>query len=64
MGGGKVVVEGEVDSKDPELKVHHVPLGQHFWRVSVEKILVSGVSLCRATDEMQTLDDALNSFVV
>lgn len=63
MGNGEIVAEGEVYSKDPDTKLHHVPLGRHFWQVSVENIVVSGVPLCRAMDEFQVMDDVLNSFV-
>ena len=62
MRKGIVVVEAEIDSKDPYAKVHHLELGPDYWRVSVKKVLVS-VSLPRPTNDLLTLDDALNSFV-
>ncbi|KAL5840363.1 hypothetical protein ACOSQ4_012971 [Xanthoceras sorbifolium] len=63
MGNGEVVVEAEVDCRDPQAVVHGMILGPHCWRVSVKKILVSKVPLYRDSTEFMTLENTLNSFI-
>ncbi|GMP73919.1 hypothetical protein CsSME_00031508 [Camellia sinensis var. sinensis] len=63
LGGDNLVVaEGQIASRGPKSKVHHVTLGLMCWKVWVSHVIVN-VSLFRSTHEMYNLQDAIGSIV-
>ncbi|KAK2661400.1 hypothetical protein Ddye_007933, partial [Dipteronia dyeriana] len=63
IGSGEVVAEAEIDCVDPQASVHHMILGPDFWRVCVNKIMVSKVPLISPTSDLQILEDARDTFI-
>ncbi|KAL7251240.1 hypothetical protein ACSBR1_013133 [Camellia fascicularis] len=61
-GTNLVVAEGQIASRDPKSKVHHVTLGLLCWKVWVNHVTVN-VPLFRSTHEMYDLQDAIGSTV-
>ncbi|KAF5944759.1 hypothetical protein HYC85_018836 [Camellia sinensis] len=61
-GSNLVVAEGQIASRDPKSKVHHVTLGPLCWKVWVNHVAVN-VPLFRSTHEMYDLQDAIGSTV-
>ncbi|XP_074560850.1 uncharacterized protein LOC141817057, partial [Curcuma longa] len=57
------VAEGRIASTDPKAKVHHVPLGESYWKVWIDRVLVEKVELIRPNEEMFFLEDAIGSTV-
>ncbi|CAL5367201.1 unnamed protein product [Camellia sinensis] len=55
-GTNLVVVEGQIESRDPKSKVHHVTLGSMCRKVWVNHVIVN-VSLFRSTHKMYDLQD-------
>ncbi|CAN6562584.1 unnamed protein product [Malus baccata var. baccata] len=49
LENGKVVATGEIESTNPEVKVHHMVLGPDCWKVWVTVVRVENMSLYRPT---------------
>ena len=63
IGNGEEVAEGEIDCTDSTALVHHMLLGPDYWRVAVNKILVSKVPLIRPTNDIRILEDARGTYI-
>ncbi|CAL5330920.1 unnamed protein product [Camellia sinensis] len=61
-GTNLVVTEGQIASRDPNSKVHHVNLGPMCWKVWVNHV-TANVSLFCFAHEMYDLQDAIGSIV-
>ncbi|XP_028061856.1 uncharacterized protein LOC114265291 [Camellia sinensis] len=57
-----VVAVGQIVSRDPKSKVHHVTLGPICWQVWVNHVTVNVSSFC-STHELYDLQDAIRSTV-
>uniref|UniRef100_A0A9I9CUD2 Transposase Tnp1/En/Spm-like domain-containing protein n=1 Tax=Cucumis melo TaxID=3656 RepID=A0A9I9CUD2_CUCME len=62
-GVGEVVAKGRWSSNDPNVTVHHVPLGPHVVRVWVDLPKKSDAFLWRPNSEMTYIEDAVGSTV-
>ncbi|TYK00394.1 Plant transposase [Cucumis melo var. makuwa] len=62
-GIGEVVAEGRWSSNDPNVIVHHVPLGPHAVRVWVDLPKKLDTFLWRPNSEMTYIEDAVGSTV-
>lgn len=62
-GKKRVVAEGRVHSTDPDLVVHHVPLGPGAIRVWVDKVKVDDAVVWRTSDEIEYMRDGLGSSI-
>ncbi|CAN6697936.1 unnamed protein product [Malus baccata var. baccata] len=56
LENGKVVATGEIESTNPEVKVHHMVLGPDCWKVWVTVVRVENMSLYRPTTDSVKLD--------
>ncbi|KAK2642722.1 hypothetical protein Ddye_024485 [Dipteronia dyeriana] len=63
IGSGQLMAEAEIDCTDPQSFVHHKLLGLDYWRVCVNKIMVSDVLLICDTSELQTLEDGRGTYI-
>ncbi|KAM1857600.1 hypothetical protein ACFX14_007691 [Malus domestica] len=63
LGNGQVVATGEIESTNPEAKVHHMVLGPNCWKVWVTVVRVENISLYRPTSEFRVLEDAVSSTI-
>ncbi|KAM1191166.1 hypothetical protein PS2_011501 [Malus domestica] len=63
LGNGQVVATGEIESTNPEAKVHHMVLGPDCWKVWVTVVRVENISLYRPTSEFRVLEDAISSTI-
>ncbi|KAM1464975.1 hypothetical protein ACFX15_042901 [Malus domestica] len=63
LGNGQVVATGEIESTNPEAKVHHMVLGPDCWKVWVTVVRVENISLYRPTSEFRVLEDAVSSTI-
>ncbi|KAM2034988.1 hypothetical protein EV2_039018 [Malus domestica] len=63
LGNGQVVATGEIESTNPEAKVHHMVLGPDCWKVWVTVVKVENISLYRPTSEFRVLEDAVSSTI-
>ncbi|KAM3001179.1 hypothetical protein FF2_037504 [Malus domestica] len=63
LGNGQVVATGEIESTNPEAKVHHMVLGPDCWKVWVTVVKVENISLYRPTSEFCVLEDAVSSTI-
>jgi hypothetical protein len=57
-----VVATAGILSKNPEVKVHHVPLGHDCWKVSVHEVF-HDIALYRPTSEFSKLDASIGSVI-
>lgn len=57
-----VVATIDILSKEPELKVHHVPLGHDCWKVSVHDVF-HDIALYRPTSKFSKLDASIGSVI-
>ncbi|KAL5762958.1 hypothetical protein ACOSP7_019222 [Xanthoceras sorbifolium] len=63
IGSGEVVAEAEIECTNPQTLVHHMILGPDHWKITVKKILVRKVPLCRPTSELHVLEDARGTYI-
>ncbi|RXH87465.1 hypothetical protein DVH24_034365 [Malus domestica] len=63
LGNGQVVATGEIESTNPEAKVHHMVLGLDCWKVWVTVVRVENISLYHPTSEFRVLEDAVSSTI-
>ncbi|RXH86539.1 hypothetical protein DVH24_021812 [Malus domestica] len=63
LGNGQVVATGEIESTNPEAKVHHMVLGPDCWKVWVTVVKVENISLYRPTSEFRVLEDDVSSTI-
>ncbi|RXI03054.1 hypothetical protein DVH24_003132 [Malus domestica] len=63
LENGQVVATGEIESTNPEAKVHHMVLGPNCWKVWVTVVRVENISLYRPTNEFRVLEDAISSTI-
>ncbi|CAN6545213.1 unnamed protein product [Malus baccata var. baccata] len=63
LRNGQVVATGEIESTNPEAKVHHMVLGLDCWKVWVTVVRVENISLYRPISEFRVLDDAISSTI-
>ncbi|KAM1262744.1 hypothetical protein ACFX13_028508 [Malus domestica] len=63
LRNGQVVATGEIESTNPEAKVHHMVLGPDCWKVWVTVVKVENISLYRPTSEFRVLEDAVSSTI-
>ncbi|XP_050108360.1 uncharacterized protein LOC126587367 isoform X2 [Malus sylvestris] len=63
LRNGQVVATGEIESTNPEAKVHHMVLGPDCWKVWVTVVKVKNISLYRPTSEFRVLEDAISSTI-
>ncbi|KAM2616320.1 hypothetical protein TB2_030735 [Malus domestica] len=63
LRNGQVVATGEIESTNPEAKVHHMVLGPNCWKVWVTVVKVKNISLYRPTSEFRVLEDAISSTI-
>ncbi|KAM1262647.1 hypothetical protein ACFX2G_028362 [Malus domestica] len=61
LRNGQVVAIREIESTNPEAKVHHMVLGPDCWKVWVTVVRVENMSLYRPTSEFCVLEDAISS---
>ncbi|XP_024168868.1 uncharacterized protein LOC112175426 [Rosa chinensis] len=57
-----VVASASIISKDPEVEVHHVPLGHDCWKVSVHEVF-HDIALYRPTSEFSKLYASTGSMI-
>ncbi|XP_024164351.1 uncharacterized protein LOC112171389 [Rosa chinensis] len=57
-----VVASARIISKDPEVEVHHVPLGHDCWKVSVHEVF-HDIALYRPTSEFSKLYASTGSMI-
>ncbi|KAK9911493.1 hypothetical protein M0R45_035401 [Rubus argutus] len=57
-----VVATAGILSKNPEVKIHHVPLGHDCWKVSVHEVF-HDIALYRSTSEFSKLDASIGSVI-
>ncbi|KAK9914593.1 hypothetical protein M0R45_038363 [Rubus argutus] len=60
--GEEVVATTKLESKDPSVKVHHVPLGHECWKVWVLDVF-EDIALYRPTNEFGTLSKSQGSTI-
>ncbi|KAM1717763.1 hypothetical protein ACFX11_025560 [Malus domestica] len=63
LGNGQVVATGEIESTNPDAKVHRMVLGPDCWKVWVTVVRVENISLYCLTSEFRVLDDAIASTI-
>ncbi|KAM1212679.1 hypothetical protein TB1_004226 [Malus domestica] len=63
LGNGQVVATGEIESTNPEAKVHHMVLGPDCWKVWVTVVKVENISLYHPTSEFRVLEDDVSSTI-
>ncbi|KAL5833554.1 hypothetical protein ACOSQ3_017228 [Xanthoceras sorbifolium] len=63
IDSGEVVAEAEIECIDPQVSVHHVALDLDHWKITVKKILVSKVPLCRPTSDLHMLEDSRGTYI-
>ncbi|XP_050131433.1 uncharacterized protein LOC126607755 [Malus sylvestris] len=59
----QIQCDGEIESTNPEAKVHHMVLGPDCWKVWVTVVKVENISLYRPTSEFRVLEDDVSSTI-